>query len=119
MHVLSISCCRAIFTGFVVWDVEELEVVQAIVGVQPPFPGDFTAALLHDRALAAAEHDEVAAFSKLLHGDQVESGTEVWDTPRVGDTEVVAGYGADPGDREDSRRAPGKLRRRRRRCLME
>ena len=63
MHVLSISCCRAIFTGFVVWDVEELEVVQAIVGVQPPFPGDFTAALLHDRALAAAEHGEVAAFS--------------------------------------------------------
>ena len=83
------------------WDVEELEVVQAIVGVQPPFPGDFTAALLHDRALAAAEHDEVAAVSKLLHGDQVESGTEVRDTPRVGDTVVVAGHGADAGDGED------------------
>lgn len=102
MCVSSISCPRAILTGFVVWHIEELEVVQAIVGVQPAFPDGFTAALLHDRALATAEHDEVAASSKLLHGDQVEPGTEVWDTPRVGDTEVVAGHGADAGAGEDS-----------------
>ena len=63
MYVLTMSCWRAIFTGFVVWDIEALEVVQAIVGVQPAFPDDFTAALLHDRALAAAEHGELAAFS--------------------------------------------------------
>jgi len=80
MCVLSISCWRAIFTGFVVWDTEELEVVEGIVGVQPAFPNDLTAALLHDRALAAAERDKVAALSKLLHGDQVGPGTEVWET---------------------------------------
>jgi hypothetical protein len=51
-------------TGSVaVWDVEELELVQAIVGVQPALPDDLPTGPVDDRALAASEHDEVVALS--------------------------------------------------------
>jgi hypothetical protein len=38
------------------------ELTRAIVSVQCPFPDDLATGPLHDRALAAAEHDKVVAF---------------------------------------------------------
>jgi hypothetical protein len=43
-------------------DLEVLEVVQAIFAAQLTFPHHVAAALVLDMALAAAEHDDVAAF---------------------------------------------------------
>ena len=72
--------------------------VEAILVVQLTFPHHIAGALVLDMALAAAERDDVAAFSEVGHGDQTDSGAEARDVEHVGDMEAVQVYGADPGD---------------------